>query len=182
MTRSLYRNTALALALLLIPTISVAQDAFGTLTARLDGAERTWFLTSQGAESKSFGLTIAVANMKSFTLWGQPTTETTAEMKDSFLLGFDVMTVGDTVIPLNVSLTYLADGWKSGWLANEEDQIVFSLTTLEEVDDGLFVEGTFSAAAYYSEALTRGEVDPSRTMQVDGSFTATLPNALLTEQ
>ncbi|CUH64863.1 hypothetical protein TG4357_01541 [Thalassovita gelatinovora] len=179
---SRYRNTALALALSLMPTFSVAQDAFGTLTARLDGVERTWFLTALEEESQSFGMTVTAASMKSFSLWGQPTAETVAEVKDSLLLGFDVMTVGGSKIPLNVSLTYLADGWKSGWLANEEDQIVFSLTTLEEVGGGLFVEGSFTAAAHYSDTLVSGQVDPSQTMQIEGSFSATLPKALLKDQ
>ncbi len=182
MSHSVYSNTAFALAVSLTPTFCYAQDVFGTLNASLDGIERTWFLTTQDTESRSFGMTIAIANLQSFNLWGQPTDKTLDDIKDSLLLGFDVMSVGGNTIPLNVSLTYLADGWKSGWLANEADQIVFSLTTLEDVDEGLLVEGNFAAAASYSDALSSGQVDPSRKMQIDGSFSATLPNYLLKEQ
>jgi hypothetical protein len=182
MLRTLYRGTALAMAVSLMPTFSVAQDTFGTLTARLDGVERVWFLTASGEESQSFGMTIAAAQLKSFSLWGQPTAETLAEVKDSLLLGFSVMDVGGSKIPLNVSLTYLADGWKSGWMANEEGQVVFSLTTLDEVEEGLFVEGSFTTAAHYSDALASGQADPSQTMQIEGSFSATLPKALLKTQ
>ncbi|MDX2482536.1 MAG: hypothetical protein QNK42_02615 [Pseudodonghicola sp.] len=170
------------MAISLTPTFCYAQDVFGTLNASLDGVERTWFLTSQDTESHSFGMTVAIANMQSFSLWGQPTDKTVNDVKDSLLLGFDVMSVGSNTIPLNMSLTYLADGWKSGWLANEADQIVFSLTTLEKLDDGILVEGNFAAATNYSDALSSGQVDPSRTMQINGSFSATLPNYLLKER
>ncbi len=182
MLRSMNRNAALALALSLMPTFCVAQDVFGTLNASLDGVERTWFLTSQDTESQSFGLKIAIANMQTFNLWGQSTDETLSEVKDSLLLGFDVMSVGGNTIPLNVSLTYLADGWKSGWVSNEADQIVFSLTTLEEKENGILVEGNFTTAANYSDALASGQVDPSRTMQINGSFSATLPKSLIKKQ
>jgi hypothetical protein len=113
---------------------------------------------------------------------GQPTDETVNEVEGSLLLTFDVMSVGDSIIPVNASLIYLADGWRSGWLSNEADQIVFSLETLEESDDGVVVEGSFTAVANYSEALSSGQVDLSRTMQINGRFSAALPNFLIQEQ
>jgi len=182
MSHFMFRDIALAAALFLAPTFCYAQDVFGTLTATIEGAERSWFLTSDGGQSQSHGLKIAVANMQSFSLWGQPTADTVAEAKDSLLLKFDIMAVGGTTMPLNVSLTYLADGWASGWLANEEGQTVFTLSTLEEVDGGLLVEGSFASTAYYSDNLVSGQVDPSQTMQIDGNFSATLPEALLQDQ
>ncbi|WP_417809039.1 hypothetical protein [Thioclava sp.] len=182
MSRSMVCNAAFAMAISLTPTVCHAQDVFGTLNASLDGVERTWFLTSQDTESQSFGMTVAIANMQSFSLWGQPTDKTVNDVKDSLLLGFDVMSVGGNAMPLNVSLTYLADGWKSGWLANEADQIVFSLKTLEKVENGILLEGNFSTTANYSDALSSGQVDPLRTMQINGSFSATLPNSLLKKQ
>ncbi|MDF1857040.1 hypothetical protein [Pseudooceanicola sp.] len=177
-----FRDIAITAALFFAPTLCVAQDVFGTLTATVEGTERSWFLTSDGEQSQSHGLTIAAANMQSFNLWGQPTADTVAEVKDSLLLKFDIMAVGSTTIPLNVSLTYLADGWASGWLANEEGQTDFTLSTLEEVDGGLFVEGSFASTAYYSDNLVSGQADPSQTMQIDGTFSATLPKALLQDQ
>ncbi|MCV2894351.1 hypothetical protein [Lentibacter sp. XHP0401] len=177
-----FRQTALAAALVLTPTLCVAQDVFGTLTATIESTERNWFLTADGEQSQSHGLTIAVANLQSFSLWGQPTENTVAEAKDSLLLKFDIMSVGGKTVPLNVSLTYLADGWASGWLADEGEQTALSLTTLEEVDGGLLLEGRFSSTAYYSNNLMTGQVDPSQKMQIDGTFSANLPEALLKEQ
>ncbi|WP_417258129.1 hypothetical protein [Celeribacter sp.] len=182
MSRSFFRKTAFALAISFTPALCVAQDVFGTLTATIDGAERTWFLTSDNGQSQSHGLTISVANMQSFNLWGQPTEDTIAETKDSLLLGFGVMTVGGNTIPLNASLTYLADGWASGWLANEEEQTVLTLTTLEEVEGGLLVEGRFASTTHYSDNLVSSQVDPSQAKQIDGHFSATLPEALLKDQ
>ncbi len=179
MSQSIFRNAALATAVFLTPTLCFGQDVFGTIDASLDGAERTWFLTAEGAESQSFGLTMAIANLQSFSFWGQPTEKTIKSLDDTLLLSFDVMSVADQVIPLNVSLTFLADGWKSGWLANEPDQIVFSLTTLEKTEDALRVEGNYAATANYSDALSRGAVDASRTMQINGSFSAVLPNTII---
>jgi hypothetical protein len=175
-----FRQSALAAALFFAPTLCAAQDVFGTLTATIDGTERSWFLTADGEQSH--GMTIAVANMQSFSLWGQPTADTLAEAKDSLLLKFDIMAVGSTAMPLNVSLTYLADGWASGWLANEEGQTTFTLSTLEEVDGGVLIEGSFASTTYYSDNLVSSQIDPSQTMQIDGSFSATLPEALLQDQ
>ena len=92
------------------------------------------------------------------------------------------MSVGGKTVPLNVSLTYLADGWASGWLADEGEQTALSLTTLEEVDGGLLLEGRFSSIAYYSNNLMTGQVDPSQKMQIDGTFSANLPETLLKDQ
>jgi len=177
-----FRQSALAAALFFAPTFCAAQEVFGTLTATIEGTERSWFLTADGEQSQSHGLSIAVANMQSFGLWGQPTADTVAETKDSLLLKFDIMKVGSTTMPLNVSLTYLADGWTSGWLANEEGQTTFTLSTLEAVNGGVLMEGSFASTAYYSDNLVSSQVDPSQTMQIDGSFSATLPEALLQDQ
>jgi hypothetical protein len=176
-----FRKAVFVFALLITPTISFAQEVFGTINATFEGEERTWFLTSQDSGSQSFGLSMAFANLQTFSLSGQSSSETVSEVNESLLLRFKVMSVGKQVIPLNISVTYLADGWKSGWLANEESGIVFSLTTLEKQGDSVFVEGSFSAVASYSENLIRGEIDVSRTMQIDGNFTATLPPYVLEE-
>lgn len=182
MPRSLFRDAAFVMAISLTPTFCFAQDVFGNINANLDGVERTWFLTTQDNESQSFGMTMAIANLQSFSLWGQPSDKTVKSLDDTLLLSFDVMSVGGQLIPLNVSLTFLADGWKSGWLANEPDKIVFTLTKLEKGGDGVRVEGNYAAKANYSEALSSGEVDPSRIMQINGSFSATLPNTILQER
>jgi len=178
----LFHRAAFAAAICLAPTVSLAQEVFGTINATLDGAERSWFLTSQDNESQTFGLTIAIANLQSFSLWGQPNAESVKTFDDTLLLSFDVMSVGGQVIPLNISLIYLADGWTSGWLADEADNIVFTLKTLEQSDDGVLVEGRFEALAYYREPLSSGEVDTSREMQINGSFSATLPSFTLQER
>lgn len=175
------RRLAFAAAVFLTPTLSGAQEVFGTIDVTLDGEERTWFLTAQDADSQSFGLKIAIANLQSFTLWGQPAQDSVTALEDTLLLSFDVMTVADQVIPLNASLTFLQDGWRSGWVAEDETAMAFALTTITETDEGIFVEGQFDATAGFKEPLTSGEVDAARSMQINGRFSATLPPFTLTE-
>jgi hypothetical protein len=182
MSFSKIHTAIFAAALSLASTISVAQDVIGTITASLDGEERVWFLTMQDTESQTFGLTIAIANLQSFSLWGQPDAQSVQVFKDSLLLSFEVMSVANQVMPVNVSVIYLAEGWQSGWLADDAEKITFSLTTLEKTEEGVVVAGSFDAAANYSEPLAGGDVDASRTMQIIGTFTATLPPALLQDQ
>jgi hypothetical protein len=181
-----FRNAVFAAALSLTPTLSFAQEVFGNITANLDGEERTWFLTAQDNESQSFGLSIAVANMQSFQLWGQPSEDSAQIFEDSLLFTFDIMSVAGQLIPLNAEVIFLADGWKSGWIAGESydeaNDIVLSLTTLEKRDDGVFIEGSFEAAAHYREPLSSGEIDPSRTLQINGSFSAVFPAYILEKQ
>lgn len=181
-----FRNAVFAAALSLTPTMSFAQEVFGNITASIDGEERTWFLTAQDNESQSFGLSIAVANMQSFQLWGQPSEDSVQIFEDSLLFTFDIMSVAGQLIPLNAEVIFLADGWKSGWMAGESDEeandIVLSLTTYEKRDDGVFVEGSFGATAGYREPLSSGEIDLMRTMQINGSFSALLPSYILQEQ
>lgn len=179
---SIFPTAACAAAIVLVPNFSFAQEVFGTINASLDGVERTWFLTSNDNDSQSMGMTMAIANLQSFSLWGQPIAESVKTFDDTLLLSFEVMSVGEQLIPLNISLTYLADGWRSGWLSEDADKMVFSLTKLEKSDDGVFVEGSFAAAASYSEPLAGGEVDASRTMQINGSFSATLPPFIIAER
>jgi hypothetical protein len=182
MSHLVLRHIALTTAFSFLPTLCVAQDVFGTMTATIENTERNWYLTADGEQSQSHGLKIAAANLQSFSLWGQPTEETVAEAKDSLLLKFDIMAVGGNTVPLNVSLTYLADGWASGWLAEEGGQTVFSLSTFEQVEGGLLLEGTFASTTYYSDNLVSGQIETSQTMQIAGTFRAILPEALLKDQ
>ncbi len=182
MSYSTTRCLAFAAAITLAPTVSFAQEVFGNIHASLDGEDHVWFLTTEDDNSLSFGLNIAIANLQSVSLWGQPTDDSVKSLKDSLLLTFDVMSVGDQLIPLNASLTFLEQGWKSGWIANEEDKIVFSLVTIETTDDGLFVEGSFEAEVGFREPLSNGQIDESRSMQIDGKFSATLPPFLIKDR
>jgi hypothetical protein len=179
------RSATFAAAILFAPTASFAQETFGTITASINGEERTWFLTTQDNESQSFGLIFSSMNFQSFSLWGQPTDETVTSLKDTLLFSFDVMSVADQLMPLNAELIYLENGWTSGWnasKASEPSTMDFSLTTFEKSDDGIFVEGTFEAATGFREPLSNGEIDPSRTLQMNGIFSATLPPYLFEEK
>jgi hypothetical protein len=185
MSLQIVRSAAFAAAILFAPTASFAQETFGTITASINGQARTWFLTTQDNESQSFGFMFSAANLQSFSLWGQPTDETVTSLKDTLLFTFDVMSVGDQLIPLETTLTYLENGWTSGWHASKSSEpatMDFSLTTFEKSDDGIFVEGTFEAATGFREPLSSGEIDLSRTLQMNGTFSATLPPFLFEEK
>ena len=184
MSLSIFRAAVFTTALFLPPLAAQAQEVFGTLDATLDGSARSWVLTGQDGDSQSFGLSIAIANMQSFTLWGKPEAESVSPDKDTLLLSFDVMSVGDQTVVLNASVIFLADGWASGWIGSEAegDQVKVSLTTLEKTDTGLHIAGSFTATTGYAEPLAGATPDPSRPMQIDGSFNATLPEYALTEQ
>lgn len=186
MPSSIFSRTVFAAVLCLAPTLTFAQEVFGTITASLDGEERTWFLTAEDQESQSFGLSIAVANLQQFSLWGQPSADSVQNFNESLLFNFQVMSVAGQLIPLNAEVMYLSDAWKSGWIAaesyDEANDIVLSLTTLEKRDDGVFIEGSFEAAAHYREPLSSGEIDPSRTLQINGSFSAVFPAYILEKQ
>lgn len=182
MSYSAFHKTALATAISLAPSISCAQEVFGTIVASLDGVERTWFLTAQDDDSQSFGLTIAIANLQSFTLWGQPSADDVKTMQDSLLLTFDIMSVAGQTIPASLSVIYLEDGWKSGWISDDAENITFELTTLEKTGAGVVLEGSFATVANYREPLSSGEIDTSRTMQINARFKATLPPFTLMEK
>lgn len=172
---SILRTAAVVAALSLAPAVCTAQEVFGTIKASLDGAERTWFLTAQDDESQSFVLKVAAVHLQSFSLWGVPDEQSVQVIDDSFLLTFDIMSVGDQMIVADASVIYLADGWSSGWIADEPEQIAVSLKTLEKREDGVFVEGSFTATANFSAPLAGGEVDTSRPMAIEGAFTALMP-------
>ena len=176
------RTAILAAALCVAPGLSVAQDVIGTITASLDGAERTWVLTLDGEESQSFGLTIGAANLQSYSLWGLPDAQSGPSIEDTLLFTFDIMTVGDQVMPVNASVIYLAEGWTSGWSADEPETVTFSLTTLEKTEAGVVMAGSFDAATKYSKPLAGGEVDPARPMQITGTFSATMPAFMIEEK
>lgn len=182
MSFSFIRTLGFATVVAFAPTFLFAQEVFGTIEASLDDEPRIWFLTAKDNDSQSFGMTVAVANLQSFTLWGQATEENGKSVDDSLLLKFDVMSVGDQMIPINVSVTHFEDGWKTGWLANEESGVVFSLIKLEKSEAGVFVEGSFDAAAGFSDSLASGQADAMRTMHITGRFSATLPASILQER
>lgn len=181
MTFSILRSATFAAAISFAGTASFAQEVLGTIDASLDGVERTWFLTLEDTDSQTFGMTMSIANLQSFSLWGQPDAETVSTFDDTLLLSFDIMTVAEQVMVANVSVTYLVDGWTVGWMADEAEAVEFTLTTLEQTDEGIVLVGSFEATANYSEQLSAREMDMSRVMQINGSFTATLPPFLIEE-
>lgn len=152
-------------------------DTLGTITATMDGEERTWFITAEDGESQS-SFVQPMAGMlmgSSFILWGVPDEDTVATMKDVLMLDATLMRGAGGMIPVNPTTRYLVGGFKDQWVAEEEGQTEMTLTTIEPIDGGLHVAGTFTATANYTQDMTGQEVDRSKIKVISGSFDVTLP-------
>lgn len=152
-------------------------ETLGTITATMDGEERTWFITADGGESQS-SLVQPMAGMlmgSSIILWGVPDEDIVATTKDVLTLDATLMRGAGGMMPVNPQARYLVTGFNDQWIAVDEGQTEMTLTAVEPVGDGLHVAGTFTATANYTQDMTDQDVDRSKTKVISGSFDVTLP-------
>ena len=152
-------------------------ETLGTITATIDGAERTWFVTAEGGESQSSFIQpmAGMLNMSSFILWGNPKEDVLATNKDVLMLSATLVRGAGGMMPVTPETRYLVNGFKDQWIAVDEGLTEMDLTTIEPVDGGLHVAGTFTAQANYTQDMMEQDVDRSKTKVITGRFDVTLP-------
>lgn len=168
---------SLALCATILAAHPAMADTLGTITATMDGKERTWFITAEDGESQS-SFVQPMAGMltgSSFILWGVPDEGIVATMKDVLMLDATLMRGAGGMMPVTPTARYLVTGFKDQWIAVDEGQTEMTLTTIEPIDGGLHVAGTFTATANYTEDMREQDVDRSKSKVIRGSFDVTLP-------
>ena len=168
------KHFRLALVLSLLPACAMAADQLGSITATVDGAEHTWFLTAEGGESQS-NATPVMNGLTSVQLWGHATADSATSVKGALLIDFSLITLGGTPSVADATLQYLVDGYKGGYLATDDDSVQITVTTAEPQDKALHIAGSFTATAAYSDQPMLQLTDDSRQMQITGNFDARLP-------
>lgn len=171
------RILALA-ATLLLAAPAIAQNSIGEtvtvgeITATLDGAERTWFLTE--AEITSDGATEIMsqsdfsgdASWADVSLFGHTTPDTIMNSTEGLAISFASSGPGEAD---GVEIRFLTEGMFKGYVAEGENGARVTVDSLAAEGEGLRISGTFAATLGYSDT-SGGPVDMTNTRAIEGSF------------
>mgnify|MGYP001818386064 CR=1 FL=1 len=171
------RRPAILCALFAAFSVPALAETIGTITATVDGQEKTWYVTAADGESQSSWVQPmpGMLSMSSFSLWGNPSEEEIASVKDVLAIGFTVVRGRGGMTPANPEVQYLVTGFDDQWVATGEGATDLTISELERAGEGVRVAGSFTAHAHYTSDGARLELDRSRGKTISGSFQATLP-------
>lgn len=147
------------------------QDVTGRVVAAIEGGEQTWFITSHEGSSQS-GWS-GDLNFSSISIWGHPVEDTTTIVKDSLLIGFQLVKSAGEYNAWTVEVSYLEDGYTGMYRVVEDEDATLTVETVSLDGNLLSVSGAFSAKMYYATDYGR-DVDQSNSRSVEGTFTVIL--------
>ena len=185
MKRVISRLSLIAAMLLTGPV--AAQDLIGEISAKIDGTDRVWYMTSKGKQSQSGISDMAKAGARGLydvSLWGNASRSVLASPKGALVIDFDLLTP-ESKHPLahdgphvmgDSTLQYLENGYKSGWLALGPEAVQIKDVTFEKTNDAVVITGKFAATAAYSDNVAAQKTDPARTKVFTGVFKVRFPS------
>ncbi len=163
----------LIVILALHASAAFAAEVIGTITGTLDGAEKSWYVTSDDNTSQSDWT--GGDNYPALTIFGHATNDNTWNSKGALIISFSV--------PIEQLPMEFQDGEVIFVNSNMADSFIssrdlappkFTITSMQVVDGKLAIKGTFAAKLFHSSNFGR-DMDPDNTKMVEGVFETTLP-------
>ncbi len=159
---------AVALSLGLIAPAS-AQDVVGTITGTVIEQATTWQMLSGGDDKPGLWLPMG-GGMNLITLFADPLDPPAPNGGGDLHLSFGVMKAGDQTIFFNVEVSYFSPTSNDFFTAPADEGTVLTLTSMEEGDGGIKVQGEFSTTVFLMTDTTTGKVDRDQAIAITGQF------------
>lgn len=152
-----------------------AQDLIGTVTGTIDVQPASWSIRSGEGRSTPGIWTNMGPGMDMVTFFAKSDFAKSDETTESGLLNlsFGVMQATGTMILFNAEGYYRTGEPATAYSAPTDEGITYTLTLVEEVEDGLHVQGSFSGDFFLTS--NAGEVDKSQSIAIAGTFDAVVP-------
>lgn len=161
------------------PASDVAADeANGTITARFNGVERTWYITSaeRGGQYVSQSDWSAVFGSQfSVSIMGHESPSWPFRSAQAILIGFTLQGTGDDSGVSDPSITYLSGGITKNHSSSHGGEAVVSVSSARLEGDVLELSGRFSGTLPYKAMTGSAEEEPEETIVVEnGTFEGTI--------
>lgn len=159
------RYVWLAFAAWLLAGVAAAQEITGTVTATIDGEERTWFGTAEDGMSQSDWS--GDERYASVSIFAHPGPDTTLQARDALMIGFEMMASADAREVSLPEIVWMIGGMSDAYVADEDTGATIDLDSVTVEDDTLRISGSFAGEMVRS-------TDKGDTRAIEGRFEAVL--------
>jgi hypothetical protein len=151
-----------------------ARDSDGVISARLDGADRTWYITSaeyDGELMSQSDWSPLYASVTGVTLFGHTTPTTALSSTEALLVAFSLVEAGGQWAASEPEITYLSGGLMNNHSSDFDGSAAVSIETAEFDGEHLTLSGTFSGSLPFRSHKPGGETASAPTITIeDGRF------------
>ncbi len=169
------KKALFAFALLIQAASSLAVDQYGEIRATVDGNSRTWYVLGDADNTNSGWTSMIPGSLFDVSLWGSPGESNAMAIAGVLAIDPSVMKRGDKPTASDVTIQYLEGGFSNIYVTTDDGKNSVTVEELSVEGDFLRVSGSFDGVAYFKQNAMDRDVDSSRSVSIQGTFSVTLP-------
>lgn len=150
------------------------RDSDGVIRAKLDGAERTWYITSaeyDGQLMSQSDWSPLYASVTGVSLFGHTTPTTALSSAEALLVAFSLVEADGQWTASEPEITWLSGGLMNNHSSSYDGSAAVTIEAAELDGDYLTISGTFSGSLPFRSHKPGGETTSAATITVeDGRF------------
>lgn len=151
-----------------------ARDADGVISARLDGAERTWYITSADYDGKLMSQSDwspLYGSVTGVSLFGHTTPTTALSSTEALLVAFSLVEADGQWTASDPEITWLSGGLMNNHSSTYDGSAAVTIESAEFDGDRLTISGTFSGSLPFKSHKPGGETAAAAPVSIeDGRF------------
>jgi hypothetical protein len=151
-----------------------ARDSDGVISAKLDGTERTWYITSaeyDGQLMSQSDWSPLYASVTGVSLFGHTSPTTALSSTEALLVAFSLQEAGGQWTASAPEITWLSGGLMNNHSSTYDGSATVTIEAAEFDGDHLTISGTFSGSLPFKSHKPGGETDSAATVTIeDGRF------------
>ena len=150
------------------------RDTDGEISAKLDGTERTWYITSaeyNGQLMSQSDWSPLYASVTGVSLFGHTTPTTALSSTEALLIAFSLQEAGGQWTASAPEITWLSGGLMNNHSSTYDGSAAVTIEAAEFDGDHLTISGTFSGSLPFKSHKPGGETASAPTITIeDGRF------------
>lgn len=151
-----------------------ARDADGLISATLDGAERTWYITSADYDGKLMSQSDwspLYGSVTGVSLFGHTTPTTALSSNEALLVAFSLVEADGQWTASDPEITWLSGGLMNNHSSTYDGSAEVTIESAEFDGDQLTISGTFSGSLPFKSHKPGGETAAAAPVSIeDGRF------------
>ncbi|MGK2924831.1 MAG: hypothetical protein ACSLE2_04350 [Lysobacterales bacterium] len=151
-----------------------AGDSDGVISAKLEGTERTWYITSaeyDGQLMSQSDWSPLYASVTGVSLFGHTTPTTALSSAEALLVAFSLVEEDGQWTASEPEITWLSGGLMNNHSSSYDGSAAVTIEAAEFDGDHLTISGTFSGSLPFKSHKPGGETDSAPTIAIeDGRF------------
>lgn len=151
-----------------------AGDSDGVISATLDGAERSWYITSAEYDGKLMSQSDwspLYASVTGVSLFGHTTPNTALSSNEALLVAFSLVEADGQWTASDAEITWLSGGLMNNHSSTYDGSAAVTVESAEFDGDQLTISGTFSGSLPFKSHKPGGEAAAAASVSIeDGRF------------